>query len=304
MAVAIATNQDIQPSKMRKELNMAFFRKGKKKKGNGIPEESKTPSAEIAKQRAEDIQSNYDSDSTNDDFDRGMEELPEDYTSANYSASSSEPEDLDPLLSGNLDDSMLSFDEDVEKDIEAESEDSSPEEEVNEDEHDFFADVELPEETSGELSETDNSFSGLYDVDGDELEEDESKKSDPSAENISVEDDLAQTISEEDVLTQSLSETIEEQLIEEEEEPSPDGMASKSQIYMAMQVFDSETGDFDMKGVDNQLVFDTDDEDSFGFSCHKDEEIEPEKVDVSSYVFDTSEEDQQSFINKELGGFK
>lgn len=80
---------------------MAFFRKGKKKKGNGIPEDSKTPSAEIAKQRAEDIQSNYDSDSIDDELDKsGMEELPEDYTSTSYTTSPSEPEDLDPLLSG------------------------------------------------------------------------------------------------------------------------------------------------------------------------------------------------------------
>lgn len=68
-------------------------------------------------------------------------------------------------------------------------------------------------------------------------------------------------------------------------------MATKSQIYMAMQVFDSETGDFDMKSVDNQLVFDTDDEDSFGFSCHKEEESKPKEFDVDSYVFDTSDED-------------
>ena len=152
---------------------MAFFRKGKKKKGNGIPEESKTPSAEIAKQRAEDIQSNYDSDAIDGELDRnGMEELPEDYTSTNYTTSPSEPEDLDPLLSGNLDDSMLSFEDEVEKDIEnseiGESVTEAREEESN---HDFFADVELPEDTNGELSETDSTFKGLYNIDGDTLEE-------------------------------------------------------------------------------------------------------------------------------------
>ena len=273
---------------------MAFFRKGKKKKGNGIPEESKTPSAEIAKQRAEDIQSNYDSDSTNDDFDRGMEELSEDYTSTNYTTSSSEPEDLDPLLSGNLDDSMLSFDEDVEKDIK--NSESETEEREEESTHDFFADVELPEDTNGELSETDSTFEGLYNIDGDALEESPStaeldEEEEENQETASDNEALAQSTFEEDDLAQSLSETIEEQLIEEEEKPSPDGMASKSQIYMAMQIFDSETGDFDMKSVDNQLVFDTDDEDSFGFSCHKEEESEPKEFDVDSYVFDTSDED-------------
>ena len=82
-------------------------------------------------------------------------------------------------------------------------------------------------------------------------------------------------------------------LIENEDEStSSNGMATKSQIYMAMQVFDSETGDFDMKSVDNQLVFDTDDEDSFGFSCHKEEEeSKPKEFDVDSYVFDTTDED-------------
>ena len=152
---------------------MAFFRKGKKKKGNGIPEESKTPSAEIAKQRAEDIQSNYDSDSIDGELDRsGMEELPEDYTSTSYTTSPSEPEDLDPLLSGNLDDSMLSFEDEVEKDIEnSEIGESVTEEREEENNHDFFADVELPEDTNGELSETDSTFKGLYNIDGDTLEE-------------------------------------------------------------------------------------------------------------------------------------
>lgn len=275
---------------------MAFFRKGKKKKGNGIPEESKTPSAEIAKQRAEDIQSNYDSDSIDGEFDRGMEELPEDYTSTNYTASSSEPEDLDPLLSGNLDDSMLSFEDEVEKDIEnSEIGESVAEEGEEENSHDFFADVELPEDTNGELSETDSTFKGLYNIDGDTLEESPSTaelaEEEENQETASDNEALAQSTFEEDDLAQSLSETIEEQLIEEEEKPSPDGMASKSQIYMAMQIFDSETGDFDMKSVDNQLVFDTDDEDSFGFSCHKEEESEPKEFDVDSYVFDTSDED-------------
>lgn len=275
---------------------MAFFRKGKKKKGNGILEESKTPSAEIAKQRAEDIQSNYDSDSIDGEIDRsGMEELPEDYTT-NYTTSSSEPEDLDPLLSGNLDDSMLSFDEDVEKDIEnSEIGASVAEEGEEESTHDFFTDVELPEDTNGELSETDSTFEGLYNIDGDTLEESPSTaeldEEEENQETASDNEALAQSTFEEDDLAQSLSETIEEQLIEEEEKPSPDGMASKSQIYMAMQVFDSETGDFDMKSVDNQLVFDTDDEDSFGFSCHKEEESEPKEFDADSYVFDTSDED-------------
>ena len=276
---------------------MAFFRKGKKKKGNGIPEESKTPSAEIAKQRAENIQSNYDSDSIDGEFDRsGMEELPEDYTSTNYTTSSSEPEDLDPLLSGNLDDSMLSFEDEVEKDIEnSEIGESVAEEGEEENSHDFFADVELPEDTNGELSETDSTFKGLYNIDGDTLEESPSTaelaEEEENQDTASDNEALAQSTSEEDGLAQSLSETIEEQLIEEEEKPSPDGMASKSQIYMAMQVFDSETGDFDMKSVDNQLVFDTDDEDSFGFSCHKEEENEPKEFDADSYVFDTSDED-------------
>lgn len=277
---------------------MAFFRKGKKKKGNGIPEESKTPSAEIAKQRAEDIQSNYDSDSIGSEIDRsGMEELPEDYTSTNYTTLSSEPEDLDPLLSGNLDDSMLSFEDEVEKDIEnSEIGESDTKEKEEESTHDFFADVELPEDTNGELSETDSTFEGLYNIDGDTLEESPStaelaEEEEENQETASDNEALAQSTFEEDDLAQSLSETIEEQLIEEEEKPSPDGMASKSQIYMAMQVFDSETGDFDMKSVDNQLVFDTDDEDSFGFSCHKEEESEPKEFDVDSYVFDTSDED-------------
>lgn len=277
---------------------MAFFRKGKKKKGNGIPEDSKTPSAEIAKQRAEDIQSNYDSDSIGSEIDRtGMEELPEDYTSTNYTTSSSEPEDLDPLLSGNLDDSMLSFEDEVEKDIEnSEIGESDTKEKEEESTHDFFADVELPEDTNGELSETDSTFEGLYNIDGDTLEESPSTaeldEEDENQETASNNEALAQSTFEEDDLAQSLSDDIEEQLIENEDEStSSNGMATKSQIYMAMQVFDSETGDFDMKSVDNQLVFDTDDEDSFGFSCHKEEESKPKEFDVDSYVFDTSDED-------------
>lgn len=282
---------------------MAFFRKGKKKKGNGIPEESKTPSAEIAKQRAEDIQSNYDSDSIDGELDRsGMEELPEDYTSTSYTTSPSEPEDLDPLLSGNLDDSMLSFEDEVEKDIEnSEIGESVTEEREKENNHDFFADVELPEDTNGELSETDSTFKGLYNIDGDTLEEspstaelveEEGENQEITADNEALAQSTSDDIADNEALAQSLSDDIEEQLIENEDEStSSNDMATKSQIYMAMQVFDSETGDFDMKNVDNQLVFDTDDEDSFGFSCHKEEESKPKEFDVDSYVFDTSDED-------------
>lgn len=282
---------------------MAFFRKGKKKKGNGIPEESKTPSAEIAKQRAEDIQSNYDSDAIDGEFDRsGVEELPEDYTSTNYTTSPSEPEDLDPLLSGNLDDSMLSFEDEVEKDIEnSEIGESVTEEREEENNHDFFADVELPEDTNGELSETDSTFKGLYNIDGDTLEEspstaelveEEGENQEITADNEALAQSTSDDIADNEDLAQSLSDDIEEQLIENEDEStSSNDMATKSQIYMAMQVFDSETGDFDMKNVDNQLVFDTDDEDSFGFSCHKEEESKPKEFDVDSYVFDTSDED-------------
>lgn len=282
---------------------MAFFRKGKKKKGNGIPEESKTPSAEIAKQRAEDIQSNYDSDSIDGELDRsGMEELPEDYTSTSYTTSPSEPEDLDPLLSGNLDDSMLSFEDEVEKDIEnSEIGESVTEEREEENNHDFFADVELPEDTNGELSETDSTFKGLYNIDGDTLEEspstaelveEEGENQEITADNKALAQSTSDDIADNEDLAQSLSDDIEEQLIENEDEStSSNDMATKSQIYMAMQVFDSETGDFDMKNVDNQLVFDTDDEDSFGFSCHKEEESKPKEFDVDSYVFDTSDED-------------
>lgn len=282
---------------------MAFFRKGKKKKGNGIPEESKTPSAEIAKQRAEDIQSNYDSDAIDGELDRsGMEELPEDYTSTNYTTSPSEPEDLDPLLSGNLDDSMLSFEDEVEKDIENSEIGESVTEEIEEENNrDFFADVELPEDTNGELSETDSTFKGLYNIDGDTLEEspstaelveEEGENQEITADNEVLAQSTSDDIADNEALAQSLSDDIEEQLIENEDEStSSNGMATKSQIYMAMQVFDSETGDFDMKNVDNQLVFDTDDEDSFGFSCHKEEENKPEEFDADSYVFDTSDED-------------
>ena len=234
-----------------------------------------------------------------------MEELPEDYTSTNYTTSPSEPEDLDPLLSGNLDDSMLSFEDEVEKDIEnSEIGESVTEEREEENNHDFFADVELPEDTNGELSETDSTFKGLYNIDGDTLEEspstaelleeedEEDKDQETAADNEALAQSTSDNVADNEDLAQSLSDDIEEQLIENEDEStSSNGMATKSQIYMAMQVFDSETGDFDMKSVDNQLVFDTDDEDSFGFSCHKEEESKPKEFDADSYVFDTSDED-------------
>lgn len=241
-----------------------------------------------------------------DELDKsGMEELPEDYTSTSYTTSPSEPEDLDPLLSGNLDDSMLSFEDEVEKDIEnSEIGESVTEEREEENNHDFFADVELPEDTNGELSETDSTFKGLYNIDGDTLEEspstaelveeedEEDENQETAADNEALAQSTSDDVADNEALVQSLSDDIEEQLIENEDEStSSNGMATKSQIYMAMQVFDSETGDFDMKSVDNQLVFDTDDEDSFGFSCHKEEESKPKEFDVDSYVFDTSDED-------------
>ena len=287
---------------------MAFFnrnKKIKKKKGNA-PEENQITSAEIARQRAEDIQSNYDSDELPE---KSYDALSEENYGEEIQEANNAPEDLDPLLSGGLDDSMLSFDDDVERDIEEKSENSTLEEE--EGEHDFFAGVELPDENMGDLSETDKSFDGLYevgdDLDGENLEEDSDgitgEKDEGFSPEISPEESYEtdtpnatevaegeEELNDED-LVQCLNDVIEDQLIEEEEEPSPDGMASKTQIYMAMQVFDSESGEFDMQGVDNQLIFDTDDEDSFGFSCHKDEEKPQEQFNVEDYMFDTSEED-------------
>lgn len=282
---------------------MAFFnrnKKIKKKKGNA-PEENQITSAEIARQRAEDIQSNYDSD-----------ELPEKSYDAlseanNIPEANNTPEDLDPLLSGGLDDSMLSFDDDVERDIEEESE-NSPLEEEEESTHDFFAGVELPDENVGDLSETDKSFDGLYevgeDLDGENLEEDSGEEDEGISPEISPEeshgDDIPsaseiaegeEQLNDED-LVQCLNDVIEDQVIDDDtEEESNNDMASKTQIYMAMQVFDSESGEFDMQGVDNQLIFDTDDEDSFEFSCHNDEEKPKEQYNAEDYMFDTSEEE-------------
>ena len=145
---------------------MAFFnrnKKIKKKKGNA-PEENQITSAEIARQRAEDIQSNYDSDDLPEEsYDEKISEA------NNIPEANNTPEDLDPLLSGGLDDSMLSFDDDVERDIEEESENSPLEEEEEESTHDFFAGVELPDENVGDLSETDKSLEGLYEG-GEELD--------------------------------------------------------------------------------------------------------------------------------------
>lgn len=281
---------------------MAFFnrnKKIKKKKGNA-PEENQITSAEIARQRAEDIQSNYDSD-----------DLPEERYDEEISEANNIPEDLDPLLSGGLDDNMLSFDDDVERDIEKESE-NSPLEEEEGSIHDFFAGVELPDENVGDLSETDKSFDGLYevgeDLDGENLEEDSGEVTDEEDEGFSPEispeeshgDDIPsaseiaegeEQLNDED-LVQCLNDVIEDQVIDDAtEEESDNGMASKTQIYMAMQVFDSESGEFDMQGVDNQLIFDTDDEDSFEFSCHNDEEKPKEQYNVEDYMFDTSEEE-------------
>lgn len=288
---------------------MAFFnrnKKIKKKKGN-TPEENQITSAEIARQRAEDIQSNYDSDELPE---KSYDALSEENYGEGIPEANNAPEDLDPLLSGGLDDSMLSFDDDVERDIEEKSE-NSPLEEEEEGKHDFFAGVELPDENMGDLSETDKSFDGLYevgdDLDGENLEEDSDEitgeKDEGFSPEISPEESYEadtpsatevaegeEELNDED-LVQCLNDVIEDQLIEEEETPSPDGMASKTQIYMAMQVFDSESGEFDMQGVDNQLIFDTDDEDSFGFSCHKDEEKPQEQFNAEDYMFDTSEED-------------
>lgn len=286
---------------------MAFFnrnKKIKKKKGNA-PEENQITSAEIARQRAEDIQSNYDSDELPE---KSYDALSEENYGEEIPEANNAPEDLDPLLSGGLDDSMLSFDDDVERDIEEESENSTLEEEEEKSAHDFFAGVELPDENMGDLSETDKSFDGLYKIgdalDGDDLEEDSDDKGDGFSPEISPEkshgDDIPsaseiaegeEQLNDED-LVQCLNDVIEDQVIDDatEEEPN-NGMASKTQIYMAMQVFDSESGEFDMQGVDNQLIFDTDDEDSFGFSCHKDEEKPQEQFNAEDYMFDTSEEE-------------
>ena len=202
---------------------------------------------------------------------------------------------------------MLSFDDDVERDIEEESE-NSPLEEEEESTHDFFAGVELPDENVGDLSETDKSFDGLYevgeDLDGENLEEDSGEEDEGFSPEISPEeshgDDIPsaseiaegeEQLNDED-LVQCLNDVIKDQVIDDAtEEESNNGMASKTQIYMAMQVFDSESGEFDMQGVDNQLIFDTDDEDSFEFSCHNDEEKPKEQYNIEDYMFDTSEEE-------------
>lgn len=62
---------------------------------------------------------------------------------------------------------MLSFEDEVEKDIEnSEIGESVTEEREEENNHDFFADVELPEDTNGELSETDSKAASPFKVSG------------------------------------------------------------------------------------------------------------------------------------------
>lgn len=256
---------------------MAFFRKNKK---NKTAVEEKTPSAEIARQRAEDIHSNYDGD----DF--VQQEVSTD--------TAKDPEDLDDLLDGNLDEEMLAFEDDVEQDL------AQPLSEEKDATTDLFDDIDLSND-EGNLSEMDSSFEGLYNtekemeeksLDEDVIEGAEKESEDEVREES--EDEQSSYDSFADDLAKSLLDSLEDELINssvKEEESNADGMATKSQIYMAMQVFDSESGDFNLQNVDNQLIFDTDDEDTFGFSCDKTEKVSKPAVDENDFIFDTSEDE-------------
>lgn len=262
---------------------MAFFRKNKK---NKAVVEEKTPSAEIARQRAEDIHSNYDGD----DFTPSEEPIEQ-------QESMPTQDDLDQILSGNLDDDMLAFDDEVEADLAqhpSEKEETVP---------DLFDGIELPENGDGELSEVDSSFEDIYGVEGEiddsDLVEDVSKESDEESDleesSVGDSEDSEDLAKEQEDLTQdlakSLTESLEDSLIKSNEpEESTNGMATKSQVYMAMQVFDSESGDFNLQDVDNQLIFDTDDEESFGFSCNKPEKEVKAVTGADDFIFDSSKE--------------
>lgn len=237
---------------------MAFFNKKKKRE---IPAET---SADIARQRAEEIHNNYDTDVSKEP--EKITQPPEDDS----------PEDLDQLFDSGLNDDMLTFEDDeVEEDL---AKQETPLEES--DEEDLFAGIELPS-TEGHLSEVDESFKDLYEVE-------ESLDGDVLTKNDTISED--EEIPQEETLAQPISSSLEEEVIKSDSEhESSNGMANARQIYMAMQAFDSEDGDFDLENVDSQLIFDTDDEDGFGFSCNADKGKE-NISNEDAYIFDSSDE--------------
>ena len=267
---------------MEGEIDLAFFRNKKEKKDRektietaenarindkGVENEV---SAAIAKRRSKEALNN-------------SEEL-ERKKQADYEISREVGDkNLDNLFNGDLEEDMFSFSQDIEKDI---TEDSVNHKEENMFDPDEIFNGGIPGDSSvldDNSSELDDSFRNLYSIE--DAADSSDKKNEDLNDSVVNTKDISESSTEEDVVE-------EDNLIEKVSTlASENDFAGEKDIFMAMQVFDSVDGDYNLDKVDDQLVFDTDDESLLSLgNCKKDSSTDnSDKFNVDDFILDSSE---------------
>ena len=208
----------------------------------------KFESARLARQRAEDIMN-----TTNEEVKKRDIEMLE---------SNKNTHNLDDLFDSKEDMDMFSF---------GDSEDTEEGRSVQD--LDIFDGVSDNDSMDGSDPSVDEQFKNLY------SEESENYVGVDADENNSIEDLESEN--------EQLDEQIETEEEEEEQEQVQGKVADPSTLYMALQVFDSAEEDFDLNKVDNQMVFDTDDESLYDLGFNNKKEDSEDKLDEP--IFDSSE---------------
>lgn len=209
----------------------------------------KIESAKLARQRTENIMN-----TTNEEVKK---------MDAEMSESNKDTHNLDDLFDSKEDMDMFSF---------GDSEDTEERKSIQN--LDIFDDIPNNDSMDGSDPSVDEQFRNLY--------------SEESEDYVGVDADENSSIEDLESENNQLNEQDEEEQIDVEGDEEIQGkVADSSTLYMALQVFDSAEEDFDLNKVDNQMVFDTDDESLYDLGFNNKKEDSEDKLDEP--IFDSSE---------------
>lgn len=232
-------------------------------------------SAAIAKRRSKDVLANKDEVEAQKRVDFELFEETGD-------------ENLDNLFNNGLADDMFNFSQDIEKDISEGSRENDEKSLFDPDEI-FNTDISTDSDViDDEFSELDDSFRKLYNEEGTESSSGDVVESSDST-NGNSENFIEKSIVEQDDVMNYCEEN--NVTVEVNNLASKKDLAGEKDIFMAMQVFDSVDGDYNLDSIDAQLVFDTDDETllSLGDRQKSSSTCNTDEFNIDEHIMDSSE---------------
>lgn len=232
-------------------------------------------SAAIAKRRSKDVLANKDEVEAQKRVDFELSEETGD-------------ENLDNLFNNGLADDMFNFSQDIEKDISVGSRENDEKSLFDPDE---IFNKDIPNDSDvidDEFSELDDSFRKLYNEESTESSSEDVAESANST-NETLENFTEKSIVEKNDVTNYCEEN--NVTVEVNNLASKKDLAGEKDIFMAMQVFDSVDGDYNLDSIDAQLVFDTDDETllSLGDRQKSSSTCNTDEFNIDEHIMDSSE---------------